>query len=71
MNASTQTTLMLDEEQTIYLKGLLETDLAETRVEVRRADEPEYRDELQHREDLIRRLLDKLRGSTPGSGSPS
>ena len=65
MATSAQTTLTLDDLERAYLKGLLENDLSETRVEVRRADEPDYHDELRHREDMIRRLLARLGGESP------
>jgi hypothetical protein len=61
MAASSQTTLTLDDQEKAYLKGLLEIDLSETRVEVRRADEPEYHDELRKREEMTRNLLERLK----------
>jgi len=56
----TALTLPLDAHERQYLRELLESDLSETRVEVRRTGTPDYHEGLQHREDLIRGLLEKL-----------
>lgn len=58
-------TLTLNSQEKAYLEGLLESDLAETRVEVRRTQALTYHDELHKRENLIRDLLEKLRGDKP------
>ncbi len=65
--------LQLDARERDYLADLLDTDLKETRVELRRSAEPDFRDELRGRENLIRGLLQKLGVDTPavGAGSPS
>jgi hypothetical protein len=53
-------TLTLDAQEKKYLGDLLETDLKETRVEVRRTDAPDLHDELIKRERMIRDLLERL-----------
>ena len=53
-------TLTLDAQEKKYLEELLETDLKETRVEVRRTDAPDLHDELIQRERMIRNLLERL-----------
>jgi hypothetical protein len=55
-------TLTLDPQEKAYLEDLLDTDLRETRVEVRRSLEPDVRDELRKREQMIHGLLTRLRG---------
>ncbi len=62
MNAST---LTIGPDEKTYLDTLLQEDLAETRVEVRRTLKPDIRDDLRQREDLIRGLLEKLRIGEP------
>jgi hypothetical protein len=54
-------TLVIDAQEKKYLEGLLETDLGETRVEVRRTDAPDLHEELLERERMIRKLLERLR----------
>jgi hypothetical protein len=56
--------LHLDSGQRAYLVGLLEVDLEETRVEIRRADTPRMHDQLLEKEKLIKGLLSKLRPTT-------
>jgi hypothetical protein len=55
------TTLMLDERERSELLQLLEASLGDTRVEVHRTHTPGFREELQVREDIFRRLIQKLR----------
>jgi hypothetical protein len=62
-------TLTLDPQERAYLEGLLEIDLGETRVELRRTETPALHDELHQRENLIRGLLTKLRGDKPSQGA--
>ena len=59
-------TLTLREQA--YLKELLEADLADTRVAVRRTRTPALHDELHRREDLIRDLLKRLGEDGPSNG---
>jgi hypothetical protein len=64
-------TLTLDAQEKAYLESLLDSDLRETRVEVRRTDTPAFHDELHQRENLIRGLLERLRGDqTPAGAGP-
>jgi hypothetical protein len=52
--------LVLTPEEREYLVSRLRAILGETRVEARRTDNPSFRTEVLHEEDLIRRLLAKL-----------
>jgi hypothetical protein len=52
--------LHLDSGERAYLAGLLEVDLEETRVEIRRTDTPRMHDQLLEKEKLIKGLLSKL-----------
>jgi hypothetical protein len=70
MATSASTTLLLNEQEKNYLETLLKADLAETRVEERRTDTPEYHDGLHKREALIRGLLSRL-GATEPLGMPA
>ena len=56
-------TLTLDPQEKKYLEDLLETDVKETRVEVRRTDAPDLHDELIQRERMIRNLLERLQAA--------
>jgi hypothetical protein len=62
--------LMLSGQEKTYLMGLLDTDLRETRVEVRRADTPQSHDALLEREQLIRGLIEKLGGANVAGPTP-
>ena len=53
----------LTAEERKYLVNLLQFVLSETRVEVRRTDHREFREQVKHREDVIRGLLEKLEGA--------
>jgi hypothetical protein len=64
-----QVTLTLNPEERAYLDGLVELDLRETRVELRRTTTPALHDELHEREEMIRNLLGKLRGEKQGGQS--
>ena len=64
-------TLTLDAEEKTYLEALVDADLRETRVELRRTDNPKLHDELHHRENMIRALLEKLRGNKVPDGVSS
>jgi hypothetical protein len=60
--------LPLSAEEWTYLEGLVDSDLREVRVEVRRTDTPDWHDALQLREKMIRGLLEKLHTKqTPAS----
>ncbi len=61
-------TLTLDSQEKAYLESLLESDLAENRVEVRRTRALTLHDEFHKREKLIRDLLERLRGDKPPEG---
>jgi hypothetical protein len=54
-----QVTLTAEERQ--YLVEFLETALKETEIEEHRTRTPIYRQHVLHQEDLINRLLNKLR----------
>jgi hypothetical protein len=54
-------TLVLDEQEKNELSQLLDQALRETRVEVHRTHTPDFRDHVQSREELLRRLIEKLR----------
>ncbi len=59
--------LTLSAEEREYLASLLEYTLKETLVEEHRTRTPSYRQDVVHREDIIRGLLAKLRPpQTPG-----
>jgi hypothetical protein len=54
-------TLILDAEERTELLRFLEQALSDTHVEARRTEDPDYRDQVHHREDLLRGLIGKLR----------
>ena len=54
-------TVTFDEEERAELLHLIEQTLSETRVEVHRTHTPDYRAQVIHREELLRRLVQKLR----------
>ena len=51
----------LNSEERDELIGLVENYLSDTRVEVRRTHTTEFRHTLKHEQDVLERLLDKLR----------
>ena len=53
--------LVLSELERAELVILLENALGEARVEVHRTHTPDYRENVQHEETVIRKVLDKLR----------
>jgi hypothetical protein len=53
--------LPLNENERALLLDLVADALGDTRVEVHRTHTPDYRDDLQQRESLLRGLIDKLR----------
>src|SRR4051794_40191686 len=64
--------LTLDSQENAYLEELVESDLKETRVDLRRTTNPDLQDELHKREDMLRGLLARLRGEKPPpAGYPS
>lgn len=56
--------LDLTAEERDELMRLVDNSLSETRVEVRRTRTPDFRDQLQREEELLRRLHDKLERMT-------
>jgi hypothetical protein len=58
-------TLTLDDQEKAYLANLVDSDLRETRVEMRHTRTPGFHDELIIREKLVRGLLEKLQGDKP------
>ncbi len=61
-NPMAEFTLMLNEQERTELLQLLEHSLKETRVEVHRTHTPGYRENVQLEEQVLRNLLDKIRG---------
>lgn len=55
--------LTLNSEEATELLQLLEGALGETRVEVHHTHTPGFRDQVQHREVILRGLIEKLRRS--------
>ena len=55
-------TLTLNDRERTELLRLLEASLKETRVEVHRTHTPGFRENVQLEEQVIRGLLDKIRG---------
>jgi hypothetical protein len=53
--------LTLDSEEVTELLHILEHALGETRVEVHHTHSPDYRAQVQHREAILRRLIDKFK----------
>lgn len=53
----------LSDEESVELLQLLEQSLADTRVEVHHTHTPDFRDKVQHRERVLRGLLEKLRNA--------
>jgi hypothetical protein len=60
-NPSPQFSLTLTPEERAELERLVEQNLGDTRVEVHRTHTPDYRQQVLQQEDLLRRLLVKLR----------
>ena len=53
--------LTLTDEESAFLKGLLEAALKDTLVEEHRTRTLSYREHIVHKEDLIKGVLNKLR----------
>ncbi len=53
--------LTLDQAESAELLALLEQTLGETRVELHRTHTPKFRDEVQHEEEILKGVLEKLR----------
>ncbi len=53
----------LNDEETAELLQLVEHSLGETRVEVHRTHTPDFRDKVQHREAVLRGLVEKLKSA--------
>jgi hypothetical protein len=58
-------TVTFEEQERSELLGLLEQALGETRVEVHRTHTPDFREQVQRREEILRRLIEKLRRPGP------
>ena len=52
--------LALDEDERAVLLQLLEQALSETRVEVHRTHTPDFRVQVQHREVLLAKMIEKI-----------
>jgi hypothetical protein len=61
--ARTSLLVELTAEEHTELLELLDQAFRDVRVEARRTETPAYRDEVHHRESILRGLLEKLRGS--------
>ena len=59
--------LLITEQERAELLRLLKTSLGDTRVEVRRTYTPGYREDVKHEENVIRSLLEKVRGGAEPS----
>ncbi len=57
----TEFQVTLSDEERQYLGGLLEQTLKDAVVEEHRTRTPTYRQDVLHREDVLRTLLEKLR----------
>ena len=55
--------LTLNEAERAQLLILLERELRETHVEARRAESPDYQDQVHHQEAVLQGMLEKLRHS--------
>jgi hypothetical protein len=53
--------VMLGDEERAELARILETALADIRVEIHRTHTPDFRDQVQRREAVLRGLANKLR----------
>ena len=56
------TTIVLTQQERDYLAGVLKTRLGDVRVEVHHTHAPDYRDQVQREEELVRGLLAKFGG---------
>ena len=52
--------LALDEEERAVLLQLLEQALSETRVEVHRTHTPDFRAQVQRREELLAKMIERI-----------
>jgi hypothetical protein len=55
--------IMLNEEERVELIGILEREVAEDHAEFRRSEAPDYREMMKKEEQLVRRLLEKVKHS--------
>ncbi|MCX5771424.1 MAG: hypothetical protein NTZ09_14310 [Candidatus Hydrogenedentes bacterium] len=60
-------TLQLSEEEREELLKLIETSFSDTKIEVRRTRNPEWREKLQQREELLASLVSRLKEEVPVS----
>jgi len=56
-------TVVLDEQERSELSQLVDHAMREARVEVHHTHTPDFRDQVQRREELLRRLIEKLRNA--------
>jgi hypothetical protein len=54
-------TIIVDGEQTQFLRDILEGTLIQLRIEIARADMHDFRKLLHHRERIVEKLLDQIR----------
>ena len=52
----------LTDEQVLALRSILESDIAELRGEISHTDNKDFRDDLKHREELLKSILQSLAG---------
>lgn len=57
--------IMLTEEERLELVGILERELADDHAELRRTESPSFREMMKKEEQLVRRLLEKVRNAAP------
>ncbi len=62
--------ITLTDEERVELIGILEREVAEDHAEFRRSEAPAYRDMIKKEEQLVRRLLEKVRHSAPETVVP-
>ena len=55
----------LNDEQSQYLRAVLDITMRDLSYEIASADLPSYRQELRHRRDLLRGILDAVGGPIP------
>jgi len=57
--------LSIDPEEQVLLKEMLEHALGEARVEAHHTDNRQYRESILHRTELMRGLIERLKGLAP------
>ena len=56
----TERSLIVDDQERAVLVELLERELGESRVEARRTRTPDFKEQVLHEEEMVRRLIAKL-----------